>query len=96
IVNTIGSGMIQIQRRIHSITDNPHRVQMTLVPDATKSAKEQEAEKARLAAIGEKLTEEDKAEIIAKTKALQERQDTPDNLELVPQGGPEYVPADLL
>lgn len=27
------------------LLDNPHRVQMTLVPDATKSAKEQEAEK---------------------------------------------------
>lgn len=77
------------------LLDNPHRVQMTLVPDATKSAKEQEAEKARLAAIGEKLTEEDKAEIIAKTKALQERQDTPDNLELLPKVGLEDVPADL-
>ena len=76
------------------LLDNPHRVQMTLVPDATKSAKEQEAEK-RLAAIGEKLTEEDKAEIIAKTKALQERQDTPDNLELLPKVGLEDVPADL-
>lgn len=77
------------------LLDNPHRVQMILVPDATKSAKEQEAEKARLAAIGEKLTEEDKAEIIAKTKALQERQDTPDNLELLPKVGLEDVPADL-
>uniref|UniRef100_UPI001BB462E6 hypothetical protein n=1 Tax=Acinetobacter baumannii TaxID=470 RepID=UPI001BB462E6 len=74
---------------------NPHRVHMTLVQDATKSAKEQEAEKARLAAIGEKLTEEDKAEIIAKTKALQERHDTPDNIELLPKVGLENVPTDL-
>lgn len=37
------------------LLDNPHRVQMTLVPDATKSAKEAEAKKARLAAIGAQL-----------------------------------------
>ena len=77
------------------LINNQHRVQMTLVPDAQKSAKEAEDEKARLIAIGEKLTEEQKAEIIAQTEALKIRQDTPDDLNLLPKVGLEDVPAEL-
>ncbi|MEQ1369264.1 insulinase family protein [Acinetobacter schindleri] len=77
------------------LIDNPHRVQLTLVPDATKSAKEAEAEKARLAEIGKTLTEEQKAEIVAQTEALKIRQDTPDDLNLLPKVGLEDVPAEM-
>jgi presequence protease len=77
------------------LLDNPHRVQMTLVPDATKSAKETEAEKARLAEIGKNLTEAEKAAIIAQTEALKIRQDTPDDLNLLPKVGLQDVPAAL-
>lgn len=77
------------------LIDNPHRVQMTLVPDASKSAKDAEAEKARLAEIGAQLTEAQKAEIIAQTEALKVRQDTPDDLNLLPKVGLEDVPAEL-
>ncbi|NWK72996.1 insulinase family protein [Acinetobacter sp. SwsAc6] len=77
------------------LIDNQHRVQMTLVPDAEKSAKEAEAEKARLAAIGAQLTDEQKAEIVAQTEALKVRQDTPDDLNLLPKVGLEDVPAEL-
>lgn len=77
------------------LLDNPHRVQMTLVPDATKSVKEQQAEQARLAEITANLTEDQKIEIQKKTEALKERQDTADDLELLPKVGLEDVPADL-
>ncbi|MGA6877295.1 MULTISPECIES: insulinase family protein [Acinetobacter] len=77
------------------LIDNPHRVQITLVPDASKSAKDAEAEKARLAEIGAQLTEAQKAEIIAQTEALKVRQDTPDDLNLLPKVGLEDVPAEL-
>ncbi len=77
------------------LLDNPHRVQMTLVPDATKSAVEADAEKARLAKIGAALTEEQKAEILQKTEALNVRQSTPDDLNLLPKVGLEDVPAEL-
>ena len=77
------------------LIDNPHRVQMTLVPDATKSLKEQQAEQAQLAEITAKLTEAQKVEIREKTEALKQRQDTPDDLELLPKVGLEDVPADL-
>ena len=84
------SNLIQIH-----LLDNPHRVQMTLVPDATKSVKEQQAEQARLAEITANLTEDQKIEIQEKTEALKKRQDTPDDLELLPKVGLEDVPADL-
>ncbi|WP_038343951.1 insulinase family protein [Acinetobacter sp. A47] len=84
------SGLIQTY-----LLDNPHRVQMTLVPDATKSAKEQQAEQARLAEITASLTEAQKVEIQEKTAALKQRQDTPDNLELLPKVGLEDIPAEL-
>ncbi|MEQ1143030.1 insulinase family protein [Acinetobacter soli] len=84
------SNLIQIH-----LLDNPHRVQMTLIPDAEKSAKEQAEEKARLAALGETLTDADRARIQAETEALKQRQDTPDNLDLLPKVGLEDVPADL-
>ena len=84
------SNLIQIH-----LLDNPHRVQMTLVPDATKSVKEQQAEQARLAEITANLTEAQKIEIQEKTEALKKRQDTPDDLELLPKVGLEDIPADL-
>ncbi|RGD93269.1 insulinase family protein [Acinetobacter sp. SWAC57] len=77
------------------LIDNSHRVQMTLVPDANKSAVEAADEKARLAAIGAQLTETQKAEIEAQTEALKVRQDTPDDLNLLPKVGLEDVPAEL-
>ena len=84
------SNLIQVH-----LLDNPHRVQMTLVPDANKSAKEAEDEKARLAKIGAALTEADKAEINAQTEALKIRQETPDDLDLLPKVGLEDIPAEL-
>ncbi|WP_173910483.1 insulinase family protein [Acinetobacter sp. Marseille-Q1618] len=77
------------------LLDNPHRVQLTLVPDAHKSAQEAEDEKARLAEIGAALTDEQKAEIIAQTEALKIRQETEDDLNLLPKVGLEDIPADL-
>lgn len=84
------SNLIQIY-----LLDNPHRVQLTLVPDAHKSAQEAEDEKARLAKIGAALTDEQKAEIIAQTEALKIRQETEDDLNLLPKVGLEDIPADL-
>ncbi|MGR0304154.1 insulinase family protein [Acinetobacter beijerinckii] len=77
------------------LLDNPHRVQMTLIPDATKSIKEQQEEKDRLDEITANLTDAEKVEIREKTEALKQRQDTPDNLELLPKVGLEDIPAEL-
>ncbi|WP_111859641.1 insulinase family protein [Acinetobacter sp. CFCC 10889] len=77
------------------LLDNPHRVQLTLVPDANKSAQEAADEKQRLAKIGAALSEEQKAEIVAQTEALKIRQETEDDLNLLPKVGLEDIPADL-
>ena len=77
------------------LLDNPHRVQLTLVPDAEKSAQEAAAEKARLAELGQNLTEQEKAEIIQQTEALKIRQETPDDLDLLPKVGLDDIPAEL-
>lgn len=77
------------------LIDNPHRVQLTLVPDAQKNAADAAEEAARLAEIGKALTDADRAEIMAKTEALKQRQETVDDLELLPKVGLEDIPADL-
>lgn len=77
------------------LLDNPHRVQMTLVPDATKSAQETADEQARLAKIGESLSESDKTEINAQTQALKVRQETEDDLDILPKVGLEDIPAEM-
>ncbi len=45
--------------------------------------------------LGAQLTDEQKAEIVAQTEALKVRQDTPDDLNLLPKVGLEDVPAAL-
>ncbi len=77
------------------LLDNPHRVQMTLIPDANKSAHEVEAEQDRLAKIGEKLSDADKAKINEQTEALKIRQETEDDLDLLPKVGLEDIPAEM-
>lgn len=84
------SGLIQTH-----LIDNPHRVLMTMQPDAEKSTRLQQAEQAQLAAIAAKLNDAEKAEILARTEALNIRQDTPDDLDLLPKVGLEDVPAQL-
>ncbi|MEB3766545.1 insulinase family protein [Acinetobacter sp. MD2] len=77
------------------LLDNPHRVQLTLVPNAEQSAQEQAAEQARLDDIAATLTEQDRAEIKANTEALKQRQETVDDLNLLPKVGLEDIPAAL-
>ncbi|WP_445116010.1 insulinase family protein [Acinetobacter sp. WZC-1] len=84
------SGLIQTH-----LLDNPHRVQMTLIPDATKSEREAEAEQARLEKIAETLTAAQKAEILQQTEDLKLRQQTPDDLNLLPKVGLEDISAEL-
>ncbi|WP_296405904.1 insulinase family protein, partial [Psychrobacter sp.] len=71
---------------------NPHRVRVTLVPDATKSAKLAEAEQARLDAIEATLTEADKQSIKEQMAQLTARQAAEDDLSLLPKVGLEDVP----
>lgn len=77
------------------LIDNPHRVRLTLVPDAEQTQREQQQEQQRLADITVSLTVDDKQRIQQQTEALIQRQNTPDDLNLLPKVGLEDVPADL-
>ena len=77
------------------LIDNAHRVRVTLVPDATKSAKLAEAEQARLDAIEATLTAEDKQKIREQTEQLTARQAAEDDLSLLPKVGLEDVPESI-
>ncbi|MBK8752901.1 MAG: insulinase family protein [Candidatus Competibacteraceae bacterium] len=77
------------------LIDNPHRVRLTMAPDPELSAKQAAMEQQRLAAIRTALSEADQARIMAQTQALAERQQQPDDPELLPKVGLADVPADL-
>ena len=53
---------------------NKHRVTVELLPDQQLAAKEDEAEKAELAAFKQKLVESELQEVIRSTQELKERQ----------------------
>jgi len=86
-----------IQQLVRSLLlDNPHRVRLTLRPDTEISARKQQAEIARLAAMKAQLSDEDKQLIIARSRALQARQQQKDDDEsILPKVGLEDIPADL-
>lgn len=78
------------------LLDNEHRVRLTLRPDTGLSARRIKAEAARLAAIKETLSEEQKAKIVVDAKALAERQEQKDDVSILPKVGLEDIPVDLV
>lgn len=75
------------------LLDNPHRVRLSLVPDATISARKEQAEKDRLARIREMLTDQEKQEIVQRAAALIERQSRKDDETILPKVTLADVPA---
>ena len=84
------SGLIQTH-----LIDNPHRVRLTMAPDAEQSARDQAQETARLQQIAEQLDDAARQQIIEQSAALKQRQATVDNLELLPKVNLEDIPAAL-
>lgn len=77
------------------LLDNPHRVRLTLVPDATKSEQLAQAEQAKLDQIAANLTPEAKETLAAQAQALAERQATLDDVDLLPKVGLGDIPAEI-
>lgn len=67
------------------LLDNPHRVLGVMSPSADFAEKEAQAEKAELAEKNAALSEADKQQIIQQSQALKQRQETPDDPELLPK-----------
>lgn len=55
------------------LLDNPHRVRLTLIPDASKSEQQAKDEQAKLDTIEAALTDDTRNALIAQAKALAER-----------------------
>ncbi|MCC6207791.1 MAG: insulinase family protein [Gammaproteobacteria bacterium] len=77
------------------LLDNPHRVRLTMKPDAELSARRNAAEAARLDAIRAALSEEERQSIVARATELQKRQSRHDDPEILPKVGLDDIPADL-
>ncbi|WP_044412822.1 insulinase family protein [Thiomicrospira microaerophila] len=67
------------------LLDNPHRVRLTLKPDAELGAQREVAEKAKLAQIQAALTEAQKQAIIDQAQALEQRQAQLDDADILPK-----------
>ncbi|MEC8861003.1 MAG: insulinase family protein [Pseudomonadota bacterium] len=77
------------------LLNNPHRVTLTLTPDAGLAQREIDAETARLQAIKEQLDDDEKKAIIELNRRLAERQAQQDDPGILPKVGLEDVPPEL-
>jgi Zn-dependent M16 (insulinase) family peptidase len=83
----------QLAKRL--LIDNPHRVTLTMTPDQELSSKRNEAEKQKLAAIKNTLSEPQKQQVIQQALTLNERQLQKDDESILPKVGLEDVPTDI-
>ncbi len=77
------------------LLDNPHRVRLTLRPDAQKSQRDHDAEQAQLTELAAQLDADGQAALRESAQRLAERQALVDDIELLPKVGLADVPAEL-
>ncbi len=77
------------------LLDNPHRVRLTMAPDAELSAKQAAVERERLATIRTALNDADQTRLVEQARILAERQQRQDDPEQLPKVGLEDVPLEL-
>lgn len=77
------------------LLDNMHRVRLSLLPDAELDQRKTAAEAKRLAKMKASLSDKDAQQIIDLTKALAERQEQVDDVEILPKVGIEDVPLEM-
>ncbi len=78
-----------------SLLENPHRVQVVMVPDKTLSVRQAKATRERLARLKSSLSAAEKARLVQQALILQARQNGPNDPDLLPRVGLEDVPLDL-
>ena len=77
------------------LLDNPHRLTLTVHPDNKLSGEDAAREKARLAIIKAELSAADKQRIVRQAQELQERQNSPPDVSVLPKVELSDVPADI-
>ena len=76
------------------LLENPHRVRLTLKPEATLAQKRDAELQDKLAKIAVALSDEDKQKILAQTRALAQRQSSEDDPSVLPAVTLADVPVD--
>jgi Zn-dependent M16 (insulinase) family peptidase len=84
-----------IPSMVRELLDNPHRVRLTLRPDAKLAAKRDAAETAKLEKIRQSLDEKQKQAVIQQAEALEQRQNQIDDETLLPKVTIVDVPAQM-
>lgn len=77
------------------LLDNPHRLTLTVHPDATLAQKQKEAEEQRLARVKENLTPDEIARIVRQAQELAQRQNQKPDASILPKVELGDVPADI-
>ena len=77
------------------LLNNPHRVRLTVRPDDQLEDRKEADETKRLAEMKSAMDEQERASVVAQTKALAARQEQPDDEGVLPKVGLEDVPAEL-
>jgi len=77
------------------LLDNPHRVRLTLRPDAELAQRRNDAEQAQLDAIAAEMTDAQKQQVIERSKALEARQMQEDDESMLPKVTIADVPTDM-
>jgi len=77
------------------LLNNMHRVRLSLLPDAELDQRKTAAEAQRLAKMKAGLNASEKQQIIDLTKALAERQEQVDDVDILPKVGIEDVPLEM-
>jgi len=78
-----------------NLLENKHRVILTMSPDTELSKNREQAEKDKLALIKEKLSDQEKQNIIDQAAALEARQNEQDDPGVLPKVGLEDVPDEM-
>ena len=78
-----------------SLLDNPHRVRLTMAPDPALPERRAAAERERLEALRERMTEADLADLDEAAAALKARQEADEDPSILPKVGVEDVPEEL-
>ena len=77
------------------LLNNQHRIRLVMKPDTTLARHNEQLEKARLADIKARLSDDEKQAIVDSAAALKERQEIEEDLELLPKVGIEDVPTEF-
>ncbi|OUY05884.1 insulinase family protein [Acinetobacter populi] len=96
VKNTLQQDPMWISSLIQQyLIDNPHRIQLTFVPDPQKSIQIRQAEQDLLDNIAKHLTEQDREQLLNQADALKKRQQSVEDHEILPKVTLADIPAEL-